>query len=186
MIKNLKNAFVLVNAIRFFPLFLIMRFSKRGNLLREDLEKYEHGFFYLMTFEKTFRNLVYARLGVFSFVFMPVAPRCESLRLDHKMLMGGGCRLVHPYWTFIHAKSIGKNFECLHSVTIGNYKGLPTIGDDVHVYAGACITGPIHVGNNVKIGAGCVVSKNVPDNCTVIGNPARIVKLNGEKVDIPL
>lgn len=186
MIKKIKNVYVFLNSIRFIPHFLMMCFLKKGKLLREDLKSYKEGFFYLMTFEKTFRNLVYARLGVLSFVFMPLAPRCDSLRIDHKMMLGGGCKLVHPYWSFIHAKSIGSNFECLHGVTIGNYKGLPTIGDDVHVYAGACITGSIYIGNHVKIGANCVVSKNVPDNCTVIGNPARIVKLNGEKVDLAL
>ena len=46
--------------------------------------------------------------------------------------------------------------------------------------------GDIIIGNHVIVGAGCVVVKNLPDNCTVIGNPARIVKLNGERVDIKL
>lgn len=46
--------------------------------------------------------------------------------------------------------------------------------------------GGITIGNNVNIGAGCVIVKDVPDNCTVIGNPAVIVKKNGIKVRIPL
>lgn len=41
--------------------------------------------------------------------------------------------------------------------------------------AGAKVLGPIVIGNNVKIGAGSIVLKNVPDNCTV-GNPGRIVE----------
>ena len=46
--------------------------------------------------------------------------------------------------------------------------------------------GDVVVGDNVNIGAGCVVVNNVPDNCTVIGNPAVIVKKDGIKVRIPL
>ena len=86
----------------------------------------------------------------------------------------------------MHARSIGDNFTCLHGVTIGNYRGLPTIGNNVSVFAGACITGDIRIGNNVKIGAGCVISTDVSNNCTVIGNPAFISRLNGQKVSIPL
>ena len=54
------------------------------------------------------------------------------------------------------------------------------------VGANAVVLGGVHIGNNVKIGAGAVVTKDIPDNCTVVGNPARIVKKDGLKVDIPL
>ena len=43
--------------------------------------------------------------------------------------------------------------------------------------------GPIKIGNNVVIGAGSVVTKSVPDNCTVVGNPARIIRRDGIKVN---
>ena len=42
------------------------------------------------------------------------------------------------------------------------------------------------IGNNVVVGAGCVVVHDVPDNCTVVGNPARVVKQNGKRVDYSL
>ena len=58
----------------------------------------------------------------------------------------------------------------------------PVLGNNVYIGAGAKIIGGITIGNNVKIGAGSVVVKNVPDNCTVVGNPARIIKKNGIKV----
>ena len=60
------------------------------------------------------------------------------------------------------------------------------IGDNVRIMTGATVFGGISVGNNVTIGANTVVNKDVPDNCVVVGNPARIVKLNGERVDIKL
>jgi serine O-acetyltransferase len=56
------------------------------------------------------------------------------------------------------------------------------IGNNVRIGTGAIVLGNIYVGDNVNIGAGAVVVKNVPSNCTVIGNPAYIVKENGIKV----
>lgn len=52
----------------------------------------------------------------------------------------------------------------------------PRIGDNVDIGAMCVITVYIRVGNNVKIGAGTILTKSVPDNCLVVGNPARIVK----------
>ena len=52
--------------------------------------------------------------------------------------------------------------------------------------AGSMILGGAKIGDTVNLGAGCVVIKDVPSNCTVIGNPARIVKMDGKKVDKPL
>ena len=46
--------------------------------------------------------------------------------------------------------------------------------------------GKIRIGDNVAIGANAVVVKNVPDNCTVVGVPAKIVRLNGVKCNIDL
>ena len=47
---------------------------------------------------------------------------------------------------------------------------------------GAKVLGNIHIGNNVKIGGNSVVVKDVPDNCTVVGVPGRIIKRNGCRV----
>lgn len=55
-------------------------------------------------------------------------------------------------------------------------EGRPTIGDDVKIMTGAIVIGPIHIGNRVTIGAGSIVLKDVPDGCTVVGNPAKIIK----------
>lgn len=64
------------------------------------------------------------------------------------------------------------------NVTIGRNFGdrkVPVIGDDVYVGTGSVVFGEIRVGNNVIIGANSVVNKDVPDNCTVVGNPMRII-----------
>ena len=48
----------------------------------------------------------------------------------------------------------------------------PTILNGVTIGAGAKVLGPITIGNNSKVGAGAIVLKDVPDNCTVVGNLA--------------
>ena len=50
------------------------------------------------------------------------------------------------------------------------------IGDQVTVGANVIIIGKITIGNNVVIGAGAVVVKDVPDNCVIAGNPAKVIK----------
>ena len=82
---------------------------------------------------------------------------------------------------------IGDNVTLYQGVTLGgtgkeNGKRHPTIGNDVVVGAGAKVLGSFTVGNNVKIGAGSVVLKPVPDNCTVVGIPGKVVAKDGESM----
>lgn len=83
---------------------------------------------------------------------------------------------------------IGNNVTIYQGVTLGGTgkdqgKRHPTIDDGVMICAGAKVLGPFTVGKNAKIGAGSVVLKEVPPNSTVVGIPAKIVRLNGERVD---
>jgi len=56
-----------------------------------------------------------------------------------------------------------------------------TVGDDCWIGGGAIICPGVKIGNGSVIGAGAVVTKNVPDNSLALGNPARVVKkLNGQ------
>ena len=52
------------------------------------------------------------------------------------------------------------------------------IGDNCFIGARAIIMPGVTVGNEVVVGAGAVVTKDVPNNCIVVGNPARIIKEN--------
>jgi serine O-acetyltransferase len=82
---------------------------------------------------------------------------------------------------------IGDNVTIYQGVTLGGTgkergKRHPTLGNNVVVSAGAKVLGSITIGNNVIIGAGAVVVKPVPDDCTVVGVPGRIVRVKGERV----
>lgn len=83
---------------------------------------------------------------------------------------------------------IGDDVVIFHGVTLGGTgkdkgKRHPTVGNNVMIGAGAKVLGPISIGNNVKIGAGAVVLNSLPDNCTAVGCPARIIKKHVRKDD---
>ncbi|MGX8703348.1 MAG: serine O-acetyltransferase [bacterium] len=59
-------------------------------------------------------------------------------------------------------------------------QGAPVLEEGVAVFAGACVLGPVTIGENSIIGANAVVTKDVPPNCLVYGNPAVIREKNFE------
>ncbi|MCK8816230.1 serine O-acetyltransferase [Natroniella sulfidigena] len=102
--------------------------------------------------------------------------------------IGSGLFIDHGMGVVIgETTEIGDNVTIYQGVTLGGTgketgKRHPTLGDNVMVSAGAKILGSIEIGNNVKVGAGAVVLKPVPDNCTVVGIPGKVVVRNGEKI----
>lgn len=105
-------------------------------------------------------------------------------------VIGPGLSLFHWGTIIINARvKIGSNATIHPNVIIGQKIAngeCPIIGDNCYICSGAIILGGITIGNNVKIAHNSVIRKSVPSNCVVAGNPARIIKLNGEKVDLPL
>ncbi len=82
---------------------------------------------------------------------------------------------------------IGDNCLLYQGVTLGGTgkdkgKRHPTLGNNVMIGSGAKVLGPFRVGDNVKIAANAVVLEEIPDNCTAVGVPARIVRRDGKKV----
>lgn len=147
-------------------------------------------FVYLMTECQTYRNVVYFRLNQdckYSFRWSWLLPKQPDIYILVNKNIGGGFYISHGNGLIIFAENIGKKFHAYQGVTIGMKNGkVPTIGNDVVCYANSIIVGNIRVGNNVIIGAGAVVTKDVPDNCVVVGNPARIIRRNGIKINEPL
>ncbi len=87
---------------------------------------------------------------------------------------------------------VGDNCVLFHGVTLGGTghhqeKRHPTVGNNVLIGANATLLGPIRVGDNVRIGAtSVIINRDVPDDCTVVGAPGRIVKRRGRHVNRPL
>lgn len=90
-----------------------------------------------------------------------------------------------PAFVLIHAQGIvingavrgGEHVYLEHQVTIGAERGQsPELGDNVFVGAGAKIIGPVVLGNDCKVGANAVVTRDVPNGATVVGIPARVVR----------
>lgn len=84
---------------------------------------------------------------------------------------------------------IGNNVTIYQGITLGGTgkekgKRHPTIKDNVVISAGAKVLGPFTVGENSRIGAGSVVLKEVPPNCTVVGVPGRIVIKDNIKLEV--
>ena len=108
---------------------------------------------------------------------------CVELQI--KTSVGPGLVIYHGQGLVVHeGTKIGKNVILRNNTTIGNkitssgkITAAPTIGDNVEIGSNCVIIGEISIGNNSIIGAGSVVTKNVPKNSVVVGNPARIIKI---------
>ena len=106
----------------------------------------------------------------------PAAKIGRSFFIDHGMgVVIGETAEIGDYVTLFQGVTLGGT---------GKERGKrhPTLGNHVVVGAGAKILGGIKIGDNVKIGANSVVLKSVPANSTVIGVPARVIKMEGERM----
>lgn len=108
-----------------------------------------------------------------------------GVELPYKTKVGKGLIIYHGHSTVINDDSvIGENCIIRHNTTIGHkqlhngeYSKGPVIGNNVDIGANVCIIGHIEIGDNVKIGAGSVIVKDVPRDAVVVGNPARVIKM---------
>ena len=141
-----------------------LRSHRRANWL------YKHGFFLLARWES---QRCVRRTGI---EIHPAATIGNRFFIDH------GTGVVIGETT-----EIGDDCTIYQGVTLGGTgkdqgKRHPTLGNHVMVGSGAKVLGPIKIGNNVRIAAGAVVLTDIPDNCTAVGIPAKVVRRDGEKV----
>lgn len=128
---------------------------------------------------------------------VPVLPRLIShinrfltqIEIHPGAKIGKGVFIDHGAGVVIgETAEIGDNVTLYQGVTLGGTgkekgKRHPTIGNNVVVGAGAIILGNITVGDGSRIGAGSVVVKSVPPNATAVGVPAKVVSINGVRVE---
>ncbi len=135
-----------------------------------------------------YRLMQFCQKNVFLRFLAAILSRLNSFL--NRTLIGRGADFG-PGFVILHGCGVvingevkgGKNIIIEHQVTIGKEKGrAPLLGDNIYIGCGAKIIGGIIIGSNVKIGANAVVVKDVPDYATVVGIPAKIVKLNNERV----
>ena len=116
------------------------------------------------------------------------AARKTGIEIHPGATIGKGLFIDHGTGVIIGETTIiGDNVTLYQGVTLGGTgkeqgKRHPTLKDNVMVSAGAKVIGSFTIGENSKIGAGSVVLEEVPPNCTVVGVPGRIVKMDNKKV----
>ncbi len=179
-------------AVFFLPLQIAYKCSGNSvkNLIDKDLEVMDKkqkvsfrykmaSLMYHMLKNKYYRNIFYLRIGRLSLICKWLLP--QSKFFFPASSFGGGIYPAHPFGTFINAKHVGENFVVRQCTTVGNKRDgasdeRPVIGDNVNLGSNVVIIGNITIGDNVNVGAGTVITKDVPSNCTVVGNPFRIIE----------
>ena len=103
--------------------------------------------------------------------------------------IGKRCFIDHGMAVVIgETAEIGDDVTIYQAVTLGGTgketgKRHPTIGDNVVISSGAKVLGPFKVGSHSKIGAGSVVLKEIPEYCTVVGIPGKIIKQRNQRTE---
>jgi serine O-acetyltransferase len=142
----------------------------------------------LVVQRRAFRTLLHHRLshgnaagkilGRAAFVLLP---RERTLFLNTEEI-GPGLYIQHGFATTVGARRIGARVWINQQVTIGvtvtdeKIINRPTIEDGATIYAGAQVIGPVRIGRDATVGAGAVVTKDVPDGMVAVGVPAVVRK----------
>jgi putative colanic acid biosynthesis acetyltransferase WcaB len=113
------------------------------------------------------------------------------IELPAKTIIGPGLQVHHGQSLVVNGQTvIGRNCVLRHCTTIGNVilpdgqEGpSPVINDNVEIGANVVIIGGINIGNDAIIGAGSIVTKDVPPYAIVVGNPGRVIRFKNHPAD---
>lgn len=125
---------------------------------------------------------LYLRGGIFRFVSKFIYRYIRivySADLPYQLDLDGVYLCHNGFGVVINPGAvIGRGTTIQHSVTIGEVDSshkCPIISQNCFIGARAMVLGDVKIGDNVKVGAGAVVIKDIPENSTVVGVPGRIV-----------
>jgi len=126
------------------------------------------------------------RLRPLSELLLRVSQLVWSVDIDFRAQIGPGLVLRHPMGIVVGRDvRIGRNVTMFHGVTLGIRgsapDGQPTIGELVLLGAGAAVLGPVEVGAESAVGANAVVTASIPPRSVAVGNPARVVSVDGQR-----
>lgn len=101
----------------------------------------------------------------------------EKVYIPSSTKIGYGLYIGHNICTVVNGRTIiGNNVNLSQFVNVGTNCSTPAIiGDNVYIAPHVCIVEDVKIGNNATIGAGAVVTKDVPENATVVGVPAKVI-----------
>jgi serine O-acetyltransferase len=138
-------------------------------------------FFYLAKFDLIARIISQTTRFFTGVEIHPGATIGKNLFIDHGMgVVIGETSIIGDNVTIYHAVTLGGISPSIDSDLQRNEKRHPTIGNDVVIGSGAQIIGPITVGKGARIAANAVVVNNVDDNTTMVGVPAKAVKVGNK------
>lgn len=125
--------------------------------------------------------LLYLRQKKFCGIIYAFISTIFGVEIPRNLKVGKNFMIYHPLGIVINpGVIIGDDCKIRQNTTIGNKVGgtekCPIIGNNVDIGCNTVIIGDIKIGDNVIIGAGSVVVKDVPSNCVVAGNPAKIIR----------
>lgn len=143
--------------------------------------------FRIGSYLKTKKGILFKFLYILVLIIHKHNQYLTGIQLGIGSSIEGGLVFNHFSCIVINGNAkIGKNCTIYQGVTIGGVRGpkggVPIIGDNVVIFAGAKIIGKVKVGNNVVIGAGAVVVNDIPDNSVAVGVPAKVSSCNGREL----
>jgi serine O-acetyltransferase len=111
----------------------------------------------------------------------PGAKIGKNLFIDHGMgVVIGETSEIGENVTIYHAVTLGGISPSINSDNQRNEKRHPTIGDDVVIGSGAQVIGPVKIGNRARIAANAVVVNDVVENATMVGIPAKAIRVGNK------
>ena len=138
-------------------------------------------FFYLAKFDLIARIISQAIRFFTGIEIHPGATIGKNLFIDHGMgVVIGETSIIGTNVTIYHAVTLGGISPSIDSDSQRNEKRHPTIGNDVVIGSGAQIIGPVVVGNCARIAANAVVVNDVAENTTMVGVPAKAIRIGNK------